>query len=146
MPDERVTLWAYRDLPEALIAQGKLQSEGLEAFLADDNVVRMDWFWSNLIGGVKLQVAAKDAEAALAILGEEIPAGFTAEEIGEEYQQPVCPKCGSLDVGFETMNKEVALAALYALSLPVPISRNSWKCEACGARWHDTEDEAEGNA
>ena len=41
----------------------------------------MDWFWSNLIGGVKLQVAAQDAEAVLAILGEEIPAGFTAEEV-----------------------------------------------------------------
>jgi hypothetical protein len=146
MPDEIVTLWAYRDLPEALIAQGKLQAEGVESFLADENIVRMDWFWSNLIGGVKLQVAAKDAEAALAILGEEIPAGFTAEEVGEEYQQPACPKCGSLDVGFETINKEVALAALYVLSLPMPITKNSWKCESCGAQWHVTEDEADDKA
>jgi hypothetical protein len=146
MTDEIVTLWAYRDLPEALIAQGKLQAEGVESFLADENIVRMDWFWSNLIGGVKLQVAAQDAEAALAILGEEIPAGFTAEEVGEDYRQPACPKCGSLDVGFETINKEVALAALYAFSLPVPITKNSWKCDSCGARWQITEDEADDKA
>ena len=145
MPEELVTLWAYRDLPEALIAQGKLQSEGVESFLADENIVRMDWFWSNLIGGVKLQVAAKDAETALAILAEEIPPGFTVEEVGEEYQQPACPKCGSLDVVFETINKEVALLALYTLSLPVSISRNSWKCEACGTQWQDMDEEAEGN-
>ena len=128
MPDEIVTLWAYRDLPEALIAQGKLQAEGVESFLADENIVRMDWFWSNLIGGVKLQVAAQDAEAALAILGEEILAGFTAEEVGEDYQQPACPRCGSLDVG----------------SLPVP--KNSWKCESCGVRWQITEDEDDDKA
>ena len=82
---------AYRDLPEALIVQGKLQALGIECFLADENIVRMDWYWSNLIGGVKLQVAAEDREAALAVLGEEMPASFTAEEVGEEYQQPACP-------------------------------------------------------
>jgi hypothetical protein len=139
MADELVTLWTYRDLPEALIAQGKLESEGVESFLADDNVVRMDCFWSNLIGGVKLKVAAKDQETAMAVLAEEIPTSFTAEEVGEEYQQPACPKCGSLDVDFQTINREVALTALYLLSLPVPIPRNSWKCEVCGARWLDTE-------
>jgi hypothetical protein len=139
MADDLVTLWTYRDLPEALIAQGKLEAEGLECFLADDNIVRMDWFWSNLMGGVKLQVAAKDLETAMAVLSEEIPAGFTADEVGEEYKQPACPKCGSLDVAFETLNREVALVALQLFALPVPIPRNSWKCEDCGARWVNTE-------
>jgi hypothetical protein len=139
MADELVTLWTYRDLPEALIAQGKLEAEGLECFLADDNIIRMDWFWSNLIGGIKLQVAVNDRESAMALLAEEIPASFTAEEVGEDYQQPTCPRCGSLDVEFETVNREVALAALYLFALPVPIPRNSWKCEDCQARWVNTE-------
>jgi hypothetical protein len=142
MADELVTLWRYRDLPEALIAHSKLQAAGFECFLTDDNVVRMDWFMSNLFGGVKLKVAASDHDAALALLSEQIPPSFTAEEVGEEYQQPACPKCGSLDVSFETINREVALAALF-ISLPVPIPRNSWKCQDCGARWVDSEDEAE---
>ena len=87
----------------------------------------MDWYWSNLIGGVKLQVAAEDREAAMAVLGEEMPASFTAEEVGEEYQQPACPKCGSLNVGYETVNRGIALAALYTLALPVPTPSNVWK-------------------
>lgn len=143
MADELVTVGAYRDLPEALIVQGKLQALGIECFLADENIVRMDWYWSNLIGGVKLQVAAEDREAALAVLGEEMPASFTAEEVGEEYQQPACPKCGSLNVGYETVNRGVALAALYTLALPVPTPGNVWKCEQCGARWVNTDKDAE---
>ncbi|HMF89140.1 MAG TPA: hypothetical protein VKL40_00745 [Candidatus Angelobacter sp.] len=140
MADDLVTLWRYRDLPEALIAQGKLEASGVQCFLADDNIVRMDWFWSNLIGGVKLQVASQDREVALAVLAEEIPASFTAEEVGEDYQQPKCPKCGSLDVCFETLDRGAALVALQFLALPVPIPRYSWKCEDCGARWVSSED------
>lgn len=141
MADELVTLCTYRDLPEALIVQGKLQALGIECFLADENIVRMDWYWSNLIGGVKVQVAEEDHEAAIAALAEEIPSSFTAEEVGEEYQQPTCPKCGSLNIAFETMDKGIALTALYAAALPVPIPKNAWKCERCGARWIDTDDE-----
>jgi len=35
----------YRDLPEALLAKGKLESAGIECTMTDDNIVRMDWFW-----------------------------------------------------------------------------------------------------
>ena len=46
-----VPIRQFRDLPEALLAKGSLESAGIEAVLTDDNVVRMDWFWSNLMGG-----------------------------------------------------------------------------------------------
>ncbi len=59
---------SYRDLPEALLAKGSLESAGIKSFLADDNIVRMDWFWSNLIGGVKLLVSPEDFDEATAML------------------------------------------------------------------------------
>ncbi len=139
--EELVTLWRYRDLSEALIAMSKLESEGMECFLADDNIVRLNWYWSDLIGGVKLKVAAMDSESALALLAEEIPATFTAEEVGEEYRQPACPACGSLNVDFQTVDRGIALLALWVLALPIPIPRYSWKCEECGRRWRNTEDD-----
>lgn len=37
-----VTLRKFRDLPEALLAKGSLESAGIEAYLLDDNMVRMD--------------------------------------------------------------------------------------------------------
>ena len=139
--EELVTLWRYRDLSEALIAMSKLESEGLECFLADDNIVRLNWYWSDLIGGVKLQIPAKDTEFALDLLAEEIPAIFTADEVGQEYQQPTCPACGSLNVGFQTIDRGIALLALWVAALPIPIPRYSWKCEECYRRWTNTEDD-----
>src|SRR6202022_1189461 len=41
-----VTIRQFRDLPEALLARGSLDSAGIECFLTDDNMVRMDWFIS----------------------------------------------------------------------------------------------------
>ena len=34
----------------------------------DDNVVRMDWLWSNALGGIKLLVREKDAPDAAKVL------------------------------------------------------------------------------
>ena len=63
-----VTVRKFRDLPEALLAKGSLESAGIECNLLDDNMVRLDWFWSNLIGWVRLQVASAEADEATAIL------------------------------------------------------------------------------
>ena len=54
--DDLVMIRQFRDLPEALLAKGSLESAGIEAFLVDDNMVRIDWFLSNLLGGIKLSV------------------------------------------------------------------------------------------
>jgi hypothetical protein len=51
-----LTIRQFRDLPEALLAKSVLESAGIECFLGDDNLIRMDWLWSNLLGGIKLRV------------------------------------------------------------------------------------------
>ena len=65
-----VMIRRFQSLTEALLAKGSLDSSGIESFLTDDNMVRMDWFISNLLGGVKLLVNREDAESAAAILDE----------------------------------------------------------------------------
>ncbi len=71
-----VLLRRFRDLPDALLAKGRLESSGIPCFLADDNMVRMDWFISNLLGGVKLLVDAEDFAAASRVLNEPAPSEF----------------------------------------------------------------------
>jgi hypothetical protein len=65
---ELVTVRVFVNISEALFAKGSLESAGIECFLVDDNMVRLDWFMVNVIGGIKLKVAAEDVEAALALL------------------------------------------------------------------------------
>jgi hypothetical protein len=67
-----VGLRRFRDVPEALLAKGRLEASGIECFLADENMVRMDWFISNLLGGVKLLVQPEDFCKASQILNEPV--------------------------------------------------------------------------
>ena len=63
-----LTIRQFRDLPEALLAKSALDSAGIECFLGDDNLIRMDWLWSNLLGGIKLRVRQEDAIVASRLL------------------------------------------------------------------------------
>jgi hypothetical protein len=44
--DPPVMIRRYQDLPEALLSKSILDSAGIESFLADQNLVRIDWFYS----------------------------------------------------------------------------------------------------
>lgn len=88
---ELVTIRKFRDLPEALLAQGRLESSGIEAFLFDDNMVRMDWLISNLLGGVKLKVEEADVEVAEEILNQEISDDFDTEPDDDSAEPRILP-------------------------------------------------------
>jgi len=135
-PSGVVTIRKFRDLPEALLAKGSLESAGIECYLVDENMVRMDWFISNLLGGVKLQVRPEAIEEATAILDLPIPEEIEVEGTGT-YHQPHCPNCGSLDVSFEELNKPAAYFTAW-VGLPIPFHRKAWRCAACGREWEDT--------
>jgi hypothetical protein len=133
--NETVTLRKYRDLPEALLAKGCLESAGIEAYLVDDNMVRMDWFYSNLIGGIKLKVQLGDVDVANEILSQPIPEAIEIEGI-DNYEQPKCPECGSLDVSYRQLNKLVSYGSLY-LGVPIPVHTKAWTCQACRYEWEE---------
>lgn len=80
---ELVLLRRFRDIPEALVAKGRLDCFGVECFLADDNMVRMDWFISNLLGGVKLLVEAEDFSRATSILNATVADLLEVDESSE---------------------------------------------------------------
>ena len=132
---ELVTIRQFRDLPEALLAKGSLESAGIECFLADENLVRLDWFISNFIGGIKLNVRAADAANAQKLLDEPILEGLYVQGIGL-YEQPRCPRCQSLDVNFQELDHPIAYMSAF-LRVPMPVQRPGWRCHACDAEWED---------
>jgi hypothetical protein len=132
---ELVTIRQFRDLPEALLAKGSLESSGIECFLADENLVRLDWFISNFIGGIKLKVSAPDVINAQKVLDEPILEGLYVHGVGL-YEQPRCPKCQSLDVNFQELNRPIAYMSAF-LRVPMPVQRPAWHCQSCDAEWED---------
>jgi Putative prokaryotic signal transducing protein len=133
--DDLVIVRQFRDLPEAQLAKGLLESAQISSFLVDDVTIRMDWFISNLLGGVKLCVREKDADAAVDVLEQSIPADFEVEGVGA-YEQPRCPACQSLNISFESIHKPLAYISASA-GIPFPFPRRRWKCDSCGRTWHE---------
>jgi Putative prokaryotic signal transducing protein len=133
-----VTIRRYRDLSEAIVARAVVESAGIFCFLKDENLVRLDWQVSNFIGGIRLQVAADDAEAAESILSQPIPDEISIPD-QPGFDQPRCPRCGSTDIDWERQGRKAALVSLYLFSLPLPRGDESWHCNHCDLRWQEKE-------
>ena len=75
-----VPIRTYWNLLEAELAKGLLAAAGIDAFLFDDNMVRLDWFNANALGGVKLRVDADMVGEANRVLEENVSADAPSEE------------------------------------------------------------------
>jgi hypothetical protein len=74
---ELVTVRSFWNLLEAEMAKGSLDAAGIESFLFDDNMIRLDWFNAAALGGIKLRVDPENVEAASRVLDDaakELPA------------------------------------------------------------------------
>ena len=124
----------FFNLAEALIAQSKLRADGIDSFIAEENVLATNPYLAHVLGGARLFVDTVDSAVAKEILDEPIPAEFDVEGVGK-YVQPHCPQCFSLRISFRATND-----AGFASGLPIPLQEQAWICSACGCRWEDTDD------
>ena len=140
--DSRVVLIRqFLNVAPALLAKSVLDSAGIECFLADENTVRTDWFYSNAIGNVKLLVREEDAEAARELLDQAPLDEFELPEFGT-FKQPRCPKCGSDDVSYKGLMRNLAYATI-AIGLPFPVSHIAWYCNNCKNVWDGSADSSQ---
>ena len=68
--DRFVTVKTFTYPLEVAVIRGRLESEGIECFAQDELTVQANPFYSNAIGGVKLQVREHDLRKAIEILEE----------------------------------------------------------------------------
>jgi hypothetical protein len=98
-----------------------LRRAGIESWIQTPGNRRLDLVYP------RVSVAADQLEQARAIAAQPIPQEIIDESRSEtsepeEFELPVCPRCGANDPVLEGTE-------------PV----NSWLCEACGAEWSDPE-------
>lgn len=120
----------YQYASEALIFQGKLESEGIQVFSRDINTVNSNPLWSNAIGGVKLFVRTEDYEKANEVLSE-----ISKFSLDENDKLLKCPKCGAEEIEMVTSIKDVRTILAFMLLLLIammPIySKHKYKCSKC---------------
>ena len=62
------TLATFSKPEEAHLLRGRLESGGVRAYVQDENLVQMNWLYSNAIGGVRVQISDEDIDEARSIL------------------------------------------------------------------------------
>lgn len=72
-----VTVRVFDTLPNAQIALGRLEAEGIDGWLVDAHFVQLDWLYAIALGGIKLQVLATQAAAAETVLATDYSAALT---------------------------------------------------------------------
>ena len=80
MLDEPVTIAKFLTLGEAKLAQGKLISAGISAFVCDENMHAMNWHMGMALGGIRLQVPDSQMVRALEVLDDFEPEGPNSAE------------------------------------------------------------------
>lgn len=120
----------YQYTSEAYLFKGKLESEGVEVFLQNENTINTDPLLSNALGGVKLFVKSEDVMKAKQIL-DSIP-DYSFDDNGELLS---CPNCGSHKTKMFTSINDLKsfFAFVYGLlTLSMPFySKHKHKCESC---------------
>ncbi len=130
MSQSLIEIANYQYTSEAYLFKGKLESEGVEVFLQNENTINTDPLLSNALGGVKLFVKSEAVMKAKQIL-ESIPE-YSVDDKGELL---LCPNCGSQKIKMVTTIKDIKsfLAFIYGLlTLSMPLfSKQKYKCESC---------------
>lgn len=118
----------------------RLEAAGIPAYVHDEHMVQLDWFMSNAIGGVRVQIADEDVE-----LAREVLAADAARETPPESTVH-CSACGSDKVRMEEWPRRlafvtllamaiglwpIALVSLILLTFNLPIQRHRWRCGSC---------------
>jgi hypothetical protein len=122
------TIASFAKPEEAHLLRMRLESVGIGAFVQDEYMVQMDMLYSNAIGGVRVQVADEDVEAASSLIQEDT--GIPVEEI-----EPQCPKCGSTALENEHYSKRFAFLSILVFPIPILIPRKRNRCTACLHTW-----------
>lgn len=144
--DELVTVFVTVLPNEAYMIQGYLDSEGIESFLKDELTVQVYNFYSNAVGGVKIQVRGDDYDRARAVLKK---GGYIKDEEKNvtvqhdveivKYDKVVnkkeCPFCHSPNIGRSKRLNLISVIVYFILGIFFPVFRRAYKCFDCGREW-----------
>ncbi len=84
-----VPVWSYDNYVSAHIAMGRLEEDGFNCWLKDENTVTIDPILTNAVGGIKLMVAETEAQKAFELL----------KQLQREHKATTaCPKCNSHNI------------------------------------------------
>jgi len=139
-----ITIITFTQPHEAHFAKGLLESEGIETIIRDELTAQVNNFYSNAIGGVKLDVKESDGANAISILKaggyieESTPDYDKNIEIIESYtatDKSICPFCQSDNIAKKKVVNPIMVLLYFLLGAFFPIFKRHYICFDCQKEW-----------
>jgi hypothetical protein len=131
--DSLVTVRTFTYAHEAAIARSLLRAEEIFCFLKDELTIQANPFYSNALGGVKLQVRGQDADRAAEILKSfttEEPQTITIRTSNGTLDE--CPACESHELSLiRKPSKRLFGLSLLFLGFPLSLFSSVYHCYGC---------------
>lgn len=128
-----VTLTTFENAVQAHLCRSFLDNEGVEAWVADENMGSLNPFYNQALGGIRLQVRTDDLPRAQELLQQYNQAPLKGEDDAPLH----CPHCGSTSVqtGYKSAGKpsswlSMLLALLFYGTWPVKYEQQYY-CRNC---------------
>jgi hypothetical protein len=134
MSEEKIVVYqTFLDPINANIVKGLLDSHEIQCFLSDENIITLNAFYTQAVGGIKLNVFEKDIQTINSILLSDVP---ETEHIAEDKTENgmVCPNCHSTNVGYGgSIKQKFSLWSLVFVffSLYPLVMRKAYHCFNC---------------
>jgi len=133
--DPIVNISSYRDLQDAYLAKGKLESEGIKVFLKNEYTIGVQWLYSGALGGVKLDVPKSQAQQALDILREDKSEEIIKQSNNRNIKNnDVCPICKSTNIQYYERSRKFGALTLLT-GIPLILFGKRYKCLDCNHKW-----------
>jgi hypothetical protein len=132
-----ITVASFSQPVEAHLARTRLESEGITCVVSDEYLVRIDWFLSNAVGGVKLLVPAWEAARARDLLRPRPRLLVVGNADAPADGEMICPRCHCDDVYYTRYSRRVAGVFILLLGFMIPWRDRRWTCKQCGYAWKE---------
>lgn len=142
-----VTIATYTRQYEASLAQARLASEGIRAFVHGENTARVFQGFGGELGTILLQVSSDDEANARAILAmdeegyDDFLTALQAEAAGEEHEEETftkgdkCPRCGSDNLFTNEYSAVAKFGSILLLGIPFLFMKHEHECTMCGMKF-----------
>lgn len=130
-----VTVLTFTYPHEAHLAQSILEAEKIPVFIKDELTTQVNNFYSNAIGGVKLQIPDSEFDKAYILLKE---GGFIEQKAKIEIvkqsrvlNKNICPFCKSKQI---SKKKDLSVLEIF-VSKFLPVFKPTYVCADCKKEW-----------
>lgn len=131
---EIVTVYTTNNVVEAGLLKNELEAAGVKTFLRDENTIGAHALLANAIGGVKIQVAASNAEIARQIIRERQQPRTPQSNPQINTGWGICPNCAGKNLTpFREALGWKGVLLLFGLLVVRP--KTQLRCNTCDSVW-----------